>query len=352
MAKITIDNRDYEVQDNLTIFEACRQVGIILPALMYDDRLEPVASCDLSVVELEGAKELVNACTHVISDGMKIKTQTERVKEARKKVLTSLLSEHPLECEHCSTATQCKLQIYCQEYEVTQPTQTAKRKKFPLDERNPFYIINPNKCIACNLCVRVCEELQGVGALKLTEEGYVQRKITVECESCGNCIDICPVRAIIPRKFEEEFVQELAVRDKAREEKKTRFVKTTCSYCGVGCQLELVIEQEKVIDVKPVKVPPNNGLLCVKGKFGHKYINHKDRLTKPLIKKNGKFVEATWDEAYSLIIEKYRQIKNKYGSNAFAGLSSARCTNEENYLFQKLIRMVFGTNNIDHCARL
>ena len=352
MAKITIDNQDYEVKDNLTIFEACRQAGIILPALMYDDRLEPVASCELSVVEVEGEKELVNACTQIVSDGMRIQTQTERVKEARKKVLSSLLSAHPLDCEHCSTTTQCKLQIYCQEYEVTQPTETAKCKEYPLDERNPFYIINPNKCISCNLCVRVCNELQGVGALELSEEGYVQRIITVECESCGNCIDICPVRAIIPRRFEEEYAQELAEQDKVQEVKEPRAVKTTCSYCGVGCQLELIVEQEKVVDVKPVKVPPNNGLLCVKGKFGHKYINHSSRLTTPLIKKDGKLVEATWEEAYELISKKFKEIKNKYGSAVFAGLSSAKITNEENFLFQKLVRTVFGTNNIDHCARL
>ena len=352
MAKIIIEEQSYEVKDNLTIYEACRQAGIILPALMYDDRLEPVASCDLSVVEVEGEKKLVNACTQRISDGMKIQTQTARVREARKKVLTDLLAKHPLDCEQCSTAVQCKLQAYVQEYEIPHPTQKSSNKNYELDESNPFYIINPNKCLACELCVRVCSELQGVGALEINDKGYVQRKLTVECESCGNCIDICPVRAIIPKRFAEEYAQELAVMGKEQASEQTRHVKTTCSYCGVGCQLELVVLNEKVIDVKPVKVPPNNGLLCVKGKFGHKFINHPTRLKTPLIRKNGKLVEADWDEAYDLITKKVKEIKSKYGSDALAGLSSARYTNEENYLFQKLVRTVFGTNNVDHCARL
>lgn len=139
---------------------------------------------------------------------------------------------------------------------------------------------------------------------------------------------------------------------KSLENEETRSVRTTCSYCGVGCQMELIVKNEKVVEVKPVNAVPNNGLLCVKGKLGYKFINHPSRLTSPLIRKNGELVEATWDEAFNLITDKVKEIKGKHGGNAFAGLSSARCTNEENYLFQKMIRGVFGTNNIDHCARL
>ena len=197
----------------------------------------------------------------------------------------------------------------------------------------------------CKKCVRVCEELQEVSAIDCIDRGYnteitpfFREKLNEStCVSCGNCVSVCPVGALVPKNA--EFYN-------------TKKVKTTCSYCGVGCQLELYVKDDKVVGSEPVYNEVNDGLLCVKGKFGYKFINHKDRLKSPLIKRDGKFEEVTWEEAYDYILENYNRISNEYGKESFAGLPSARCSNEENYLFQKMMRGVIGTNNVDHCARL
>jgi formate dehydrogenase major subunit len=288
---------------------------------------------------------------------MVIKTNSNKVIAARREVLEKLVWGHPEDCVDCFKTADCKLHNYCGEYEVTNRGGADLKEKelYPIDNTNLFFNIDPNKCISCNLCVKVCDELQDRSSLEMNNEGYISRKsITsdmnsnrLECNDCGNCVSICPTGALMPKQYNVEFAE---MHDtEAMEQKK---VKTTCSYCGVGCQLELSVENNRVMDVKPVNVLPNTGLLCVKGKFGFKFINHPDRLKTPLIRKNGELIEATWEEALTLITHKSKELKSKYGGNVFGGLSSARCTNEENYLFQKLIRGGFGTNNIDHCARL
>lgn len=359
MINININNKDYSVHEDITVLEACKKLGLNIPSLCYDERLEAATSCKLCVVEVDGYDELLTSCSLKVSEGMKIQTHSDRVISARREVLSKLLSDHPDSAE----TDDSRFKTYCSEYKVASKTANEQKERYPIDYSNPFYYIDPNKCILCSKCMRVCSELQGVGALEINKKGYIARKHVsddensekVVCESCGNCIDICPTGAIVPRPFLEE-IADMAVfegKEVSEIEKiEPRHVKTTCSYCGVGCQMELVVKDQHVVDVKPVNVEPNNGLLCVKGRFGYRFINHKDRLKTPLIKKNGKFVEATWEEAYNLIVEKAQNIKAKYGSDVFGGLSSARCTNEETYLFQKFIRGVFGTNNIDHCARL
>jgi len=363
MVRVSINNQNYDVPESISVFQACHNAGISIPSLCYDERLEPGESCNMCVVEIEGEDELKNSCSLEVKKGMRIHTHSNNVTAARKDVLNTLASKYPYALASCYKTEGCKIHTYYDKYEISSEISTIDSERYPIDDSSPFFSIDPNKCIKCDRCIRVCSELQGNDSLEYNDEGYISKKpisnnthsTDHECEECGNCIHVCPTGALIPRQYLEEFAeaQEFEDLDKSTtESEEPRNVKTTCAYCGVGCQMELVVKNEHVVDVKPVNVLPNKGLLCVKGRFGYKFINHPDRLKTPLIKKNGKFVEATWEEAYSLITEKAQQIKRDHGSDVFGGLSSARCTNEENYLFQKLIRGVFGTNNVDHCARL
>ena len=275
-------------------------------------------------------------------------TETEKVVAARRTVLDLLLSNHPLDCLTCEQAGKCSLQDLCYRYDIKESSFDGVRKEYEIDDSNPFYNYDPNKCIQCGRCVNVCAELQGMSAIGFVDRGFdthvavpfeqgLDRSV---CVSCGNCVSVCPVGALTPKKSEKFRYWE------------TESTRTTCSYCGVGCQLDLLTKDNRVLEVQPADGPPNHGLLCVKGKFAYHFINHDHRLKAPLLKKDGKFEEITWDEAYSIMVEKINQTKEEYGPDAIAGFSSARCTSEENYLMQKLMRAVIGTNNIDHCARL
>ncbi len=346
LVNIKINNISTSVESGISIMEACESIGIEIPNFCNDSRLNPSGTCRMCVVEIVGHNQLEVSCGTLVQEGMEIHTISKKVREARKEILQLMLSDHTLECTTCPRTRSCKLQEYSNMY-LNDSNYKYKnhQKNLPIDYSNPFYYYDPNKCILCKKCIRVCDELQKVGAIEAIERGYNteiapffrQSLNDSECVSCGNCVSVCPVGALVPKNA--QFYN-------------TEKVKTTCSYCGVGCQMELLIKDGKVVGSQPVENDLNNGLLCVKGKFGYKFINHKDRLKKPLIKKNNEFIEVSWEEAYNHICEKYNDIKSEYGSEAFAGLSSARCTNEENYLFQKMIRAVMGTNNVDHCARL
>lgn len=348
MVNIKINGMDYQVDDQITVLEACRSVGIDIPTLCNDDRLEPHAACRLCVVEVEGKKSLETSCSLKVWDGMVVETHSPKVMNTRKDILDLLFSNHPDDCLTCDKSGACKLQDYCFEYGVEKGSYIGEKKDYPIDYSNHFYTFDPNKCILCGKCVRVCSELQCTNAIGLEGRGFATKVGTPfdmglaqsTCVSCGNCVAVCPVGALMPKRKEKVRYWEL------------ERVRTTCSYCGVGCQMELLVKGQKVVGVEPANGKANNGLLCVKGRFAYPFINHPDRLKTPLIKKNGKFEEASWEEAYKLIVDKVNGIKEDDGPEAFAGLTSARCTNEENYLFQKLFRAVIGTNNVDHCARL
>lgn len=348
MIGIKINGKDYKVEKNKTILELCQEVGIEIPTLCHDARLEGFAACRMCLVEIENNGKLVTSCTTKAWDGMNISTNNAKVMDARRGVLDLILSNHPMECLNCEKSGDCKLQDYAYEYGIEDGSYKGEKREKSIDSTNPFYYYDPEKCILCGLCVRVCDEVQGTNAIGFEDRGFntlVATPFNVgindsECVSCGNCVSVCPVGALMP-KSKEKF--------RLWEVEKTR---TTCSYCGVGCQLDLVTKDNKVVGVEPAFDALNDGMLCVKGKFGYKFLSHPDRLKTPLIKKDGVFHEATWDEAYNLIVTKINTTKKEYGSQAFGGLTSARCTNEENYLFQKLFRAVIGTNNVDHCARL
>jgi formate dehydrogenase major subunit len=253
-----------------------------------------------------------------------------------------------LECG-CGKYFDCKLIDFANQYDVKPDRLAGDINQIEFEDVNPYILRDPNKCILCGLCVRVCSEVMGVTALGLVDRGF---DTTVQpalgnpleesgCVSCGNCVSLCPTGALLPRVTQRKPVP-----------METERTLTTCPYCGVGCQIELKTRGNKVVGVEPAFGASNGGILCVKGKFAYDFIGHPDRLKTPLIRKNGKLVEATWDEALDLIESKMNGIKKEFGPDAIAGFTSARVTNEENYLFQKFMRAVIGTNNIDHCARL
>jgi len=349
MINIKVNGKEITVPSGKNIIEYTKDLGIDIPTFCYDERLKSDGACRMCVVEIKGMDRLQASCAVPATDGMEIFTHSEEVIQARKEILELTWASHPNDCVVCDANGDCKLQDYSYEYKIDSiPVYDGYKRNFDIDDSNKFFYIDPEKCILCGKCVNVCKELQGVEALGLNERGFETfvsfafdgGMETSNCVSCGNCVSVCPTGALM-EKTDNIF--------RSWETTKTR---TTCPYCGVGCQFDLVIKNNKVVRIDPAPGIPNEGLLCVKGKFAFKFINHIDRLTTPLIKKNGVFEEASWDEAYSLIASKASSIKKEYGPDSFVGLASAKCTNEENYLFQKLFRGVIGTNNVDHCARL
>lgn len=355
---LTIDGRPVEAEEGMTIIEAAGRAGIHIPHLCYHPMLESTGACRLCVVEVERARTLQAACVTPAAQGMVVRTDTDRVIAARRMVLDLLFSNHPNDCLTCQRAGDCRLQDYCYEYGVKAGSYRFDRKQVPIDDSNPFFIRDYEKCILCSRCVRICDEVQGAHVIDFVNRGfdtvigtpYQSSLVDSTCVFCGNCITVCPTAALVP-KF-------ALGKGRAWQLQKVR---TVCSFCGVGCAIDLLVRDGRVIGANPADGPANHDLLCVKGRFGHDYIHHPDRLTKPLIRKpdapKGRvgreaFREATWDEALDLVASKLKEVRDTYGSDAVAGLSSAKCTNEENYLFQKVIRAVIGTNNVDHCARL
>lgn len=345
MVRLTIDSIPLTVVAGITVLEAARRNDITIPTLCDDPRLEPYGGCRLCVVQVTGIPRLVTACTTPVSEGMEVKTSSPEIEGRRRTIVELILSDHPNDCMVCEKAGDCTLQELAYFYDLRSNRFYGTSSQELKRDGNPFIERDMEKCILCAKCVRVCEEVQGVGAITVASRGFTARisppfEKDLDCEFCGQCISVCPTGALFGKQ----------ALGKGRE-KDIRKVETVCPYCGCGCNLTLHMNRNEVVRVTSRPDTVNEGWLCVKGRFGYRFLNSPDRLKKPLIKKKGKFVEVTWDEALDYAAERLKAIKDKHGADAIGGLSSARCTNEENYLFQKFMRAAIGTNNVDHCAR-
>lgn len=345
MVSLTVDGKEVEVPEGTTILEAAEKTGIHIPTLCYHKRLSPIGSCNMCIVEIKGEKDPVNSCSTLVEDGLDIVTYTRTLHEQRIINLKNILKHHPLDCPICDKAGECDLQDIVYEFGIEDiPFEPRKEKR---DDTYSTSLIRywAERCILCRRCVTACHEIKGIGAIDIQGEGENERLVVVDadkCKSCGECLFVCPTGALT----------ENLSRYKGRPWLVNR-AQTTCTYCGCGCQLELNVLDNRVIGVTTqMDQGVNLGSLCVKGRFGYEFIDDKNRLKKPLIRENGTFREATWDEALDTVAGKLVSIRDAHGPDSLAGLTSAKCTNEENYLFQKFMRAVIGTNNVDHCARL
>lgn len=347
MINLTIDGRQAAVPDGSTVLNAARHLQIDIPTLCHDPRIKPYGACRLCIVEISGMAKPVTSCTTPAANGMLVTTKSEKLYRLRKTTVELLLSDHPNDCMTCIGTGDCRLQELAYSFGIRKNRFEGAMRDHHRVDANPFITREQNKCIMCGLCVRVCDEVQGVGAIGYAERGFEAKVIPpfgqdLDCEFCGQCVSVCPTGALSARLWS----------GKPRMEG-IRFTHTTCGYCGCGCNLTLRSHGNQVIRVDSSADNHNRGWLCAKGRFGYDFIGSADRLKTPLIRreKGGSFQQATWEEALDYVAEKMLAIKVKHGGDALGGLCSARCTNEENYLFQKLFRAVIGTNNIDHCAR-
>lgn len=344
MVSLTIDERKVTVEEGTTILQAAAAVGIKIPTLCYHKRLNPIGSCRMCLVEVEGCANPMTACTTPVAEGIKVGTTSERLQKIRRDNLKLLLVNHPLECPTCDAGGKCDLQNMVYQFGIETADFQAALINRSTEYSTPLIRFWPHRCIMCLRCVHACRNVT-LGVLDVVGAGFEAQISPVHkerCTSCGECLRSCPTGALT----------ENLSRHRGRPWNTER-VKTTCTYCGCGCQLELLVANRKIIGVTTRDEDgANQGSLCVKGRFGYEFIDSAERLSQPLIKKDGEFREASWDEALNLVAERFAAIKASQGADALAGLTSARCTNEENFLMQKFIRAVIGTNNIDHCARL
>ena len=364
MVTLTIDSFQVTVPAGTSVMRASAEAGIQVPKLCATDSIEAFGSCRLCVVEIEGRRGTPASCTTPVTEGMIVHTQSAKVKKIRKGVMELYISDHPLDCLTCSANGDCELQdmagavgLRDVRYEAVE-THFAVRHNgeanplfIPKDDSNPYFTYDPAKCIVCSRCVRACEEVQGTFALTIEGRGFDSRVkaglksdtfLTSDCVSCGACVAACPTATL-----QEKSVIAIGTPE--------RSVITTCAYCGVGCSFKAELNGDELVRMVPYKHgKANRGHSCVKGRFAYGYSSHSDRIVKPMIRDaiSDPWKEVSWDEAIGFSATKMRGIQAQYGQQSIGGITSSRCTNEETYLVQKMIRAVFGNNNTDTCARV
>ena len=353
MVLLTIDGMEVSVPVGTSVMRAAAENGVNIPKLCATDSLEPFGSCRLCLVEIEGRRGYPASCTTPVEAGMVVRTQSPKLQDIRKGVMELYISDHPLDCLTCPANGNCELQDMAGVTglrEVRYGYDGANHLKDKKDESNPYFTYDPSKCIVCNRCVRACEETQGTFALTISGRGFESRVsagqdesfMESECVSCGACVEACPTATL-----QEKSVIWLGQGEHS--------INTTCAYCGVGCSLDAEMKGNEVVRMVPAKDgKANEGHACVKGRFAWGYATHKDRIMKPMIraKITDPWKEVSWDEALDYAASEFKRIQAKHGRDSIGGIVSSRCTNEEGYLVQKLVRAAFGNNNVDTCARV
>ena len=345
--KFKADGVELTSEKGKSVLEALLSNGIYVPYMCHHPDLKPVGSCRLCVVEIEGTGVTVS-CHTPLQEGMNVRTETPEVAKVRKSAAELLIANHNADCLSCYKDTDCTLQDVARyvgiEKENLELLQNLK-PSFPIDDSNPYFLRDPNKCVLCGICIRTCDEILGLGAIDFAFRGFATvvstfgNKPIVEsiCESCGECVVRCPTAALQP----------------TNGSKPQRSVKSICPYCGTGCGIEIGVRGNKIVSIDgDADAPANKGLLCVKGRYSFGFNDADDRVTSPMIRKNGTWEECSWDDAYNHIASEFMRISDSYGADSIGVLGSARATNEENYLTQKFTRAVLGTNNVDCCARV
>lgn len=353
--ELTIDGKTVTAKDGVSLYDVISSTGKIIPAMCYHYTFDPFGSCGMCLVIQEGKKAPVRSCTAKATAGMIIRTEGDDLFQARKKAVEKHLSVHPLDCPVCDADGHCELQDMAFQHGVTNLA-NAKQKFIPEDTRSLVLDFNMNRCIACAECINVCKDVLMIDALQFMKKGGFNQVVAkgdlpLSCEFCGDCLAVCPVGAIT-NKFSKYLY-------KPWQMKKTT---TTCNYCGDGCQMYIETKDTEVIRVTSplswknkwgdrAETAKGHGGLCVKGRFGFEYIDSPQRLKQPLLRKGNQLTEVPWLEAMHAVVDRFADIRKKHGPEAIAGLVTARCTNEELYLFQKLMRVAFRTNNLDSSAR-
>ncbi|MGE0644867.1 MAG: molybdopterin-dependent oxidoreductase [Nitrospira sp.] len=353
--ELSIDGKSVTAKDGVSLYDVISMTGKIIPAMCYHYTFDPFGSCGMCLVMQEGKKAPVRSCTAKAAAGMIIRTEGEDLFLARKKAVEKHLSVHPLDCPVCDADGHCELQDMAFQHGVTNLA-NAKQKFIPEDTRSPVLDFNMNRCIACAECINVCKDVLMIDALQFMKKGGFNQVVpkgdlALDCEFCGDCLAVCPVGAIT-NKFSKYLY-------KPWQMKKTT---TTCNYCGDGCQMYLETKDTEVIRVSSplswknkwgdrAETAKGHGGLCVRGRFGFECLDSQHRLVQPLVREGDRLVEKSWLETMHALVDRFTEIKQKHGADAIAGLATARCTNEELYLFQKLIRSVFGSNQLDSSAR-